>query len=210
MSIGSHLYDSRSILVEAIRKIVAETERILNQSESDLSDIFLTSGSTIDIYIPYIPNYHLLLLPPYRICKDAETELTNDLNRETLENAVRSAVSWWERICGTGLGKKKAAKALEDELESLLRETFDELFEKIATELQRLGLEALNTMEGSLQHIFRAKRNFLEELEKGASLDEVEQQKIDDQLVELDRRKLQVEELKAEYDHDLASEARSA
>ena len=196
MYIGNHLYQDRNVLSQTIRDIVSKIENRLNQAENDLSEKLLASGYTSD----QGPRYHLLPISANIICKDVEAELSNDLNLETLQNTVEAATTWWQRVWHTSVGKSAAVKQLNLQLESLLQKNLDGLSKHIDRELRNLGQEALKTMEGSCQHILREKQKLLEELQVKISSDEDKRQEIDDQLVELDRRKLQVETLKAEYE----------
>ena len=196
MRTGNHLYKKRCILVYAIEDIVKKTEGMLNQAESDLSEKLLASGLTVD----HMPEYHLLPISAYTICKDAEEELTNNLVLEDLKNTVDSVTTWWQRVWSRNGAVQEVVNALRVELERTLQNTLEKSFEQTGRKLKKLGEEALNTMERSCHHILNEKQLFLGELKEKISLDEEKRQEIDDQLVELERRKLQVEELKAEYD----------
>ncbi len=196
MGIGNHLYKKRFILVEAIEAIVGKTEDMLNQEEADLSEKLLASGLTVD----HMPEYHLLPISAYTICKDAEEELTNNLDLEVLKNTVDSVTTWWQRVWSPYKAVQEVVKTLKVKLERILQNTLKKIFDQTDRKLTKLGEEALGTMERSCQHILNEKQLFLEELKEKISLDEEKRQEIDDQLVELERRKQQVEELKAEYD----------
>ena len=196
MSIGNHLYNNRNDLAHAISNIVSKIEGMLNQAENGLSEKLLASGFIVD----QGPRYHLLPISSHTICQEVEAELRNKLNHETLQSTVKAATTWWQRIVNTSLGKSEAVKQLKIELESLLQETLDGLSKHTERKLLNLGQNALKTMQGSCGHILNERQELLEDLQKEISSDEDRRQEIDDQLVELDRRKLQVDELKAEYD----------
>ena len=196
MGIGNHLYTHRNVLAQAIRDIVRTIEDTLNQAENDLSEKLLVSGFSFD----QGPQYHLLPISANTICKDVEAELENDLNFETLQGTVKATTTWWQRFWDTSKGKKAAVKQLDSALKSLLQKELDKLSNYIGRELDNLGQEALRTMEGRCQDILEEKQKLLEELQETISSDEDKRQEIDEQLVELDRRKLQVELLKAEYE----------
>ena len=196
MSTGYHLSQKRNVLARAIREIVRKIEGMLNQAENDLSAKLLASGFTVD----QGPRYHLLPISSHTICKEVEAELRNNLDLETLQSTMKTATTWWQRLWDTGAGKRAAVGQLKVELESLLQETLDGLSEHTERKLLNLGQNALKTMQGSCGHILNERQELLEDLQKEISSDEDRRQEIDDQLVELDRRKLQVDELKAEYD----------
>ena len=194
-SIQDKLFGERATLAKSILRIVGKIEGELNQAETKLSNELLASGLKGNV-----PQYHLLPISSQTLCKDAEEGLRSNLDRETLQSIVKAATTWWQRILGTGLGKRAAVGELEPELKSLLQKTLKGLSEHTERDLLKLGQEALRTMEGSCGHILNERQILLEALQEKISSDEDKRQEIDDQLVELDRRKLQVDELKAEYD----------
>ncbi len=195
-SIESNLYRERNVLAKAIRDIVSKIEGTLNQAENELSDKFLSSGLTVDEG----PQYHLLPVSSHTICKEAEAELINKLDRETLGNAVSDATTFWQWLFDTKKGRSAAIQRLEAELGKRLKKTLKGLSEETSRELQKHGEEALQTMQKRGRRNLEERHKLLKELEKEISSDENKRQEIDEQLVELDRRKLQVDELKAEYD----------
>ena len=194
-SIQDKLFRERTTLAKSIQRIVGKIEGELNQAETNLSNELLASGLKGNV-----PQYHLLPISSHTLCKDAEEGLRSNLDRETLQSIVKAATTWWQRIWGTGLGKRAAVGELEPELKSLLQKTLKGLSEHTERELLNLGQNALKTMQGSCGHILNERQKLLENLQEKISSDEDRRQEIDDQLVELDRRKLQVDELKAEYD----------
>ena len=92
--IQSKLYSKRNDLADAIGDVVRKIEGALNQAENEFSETLLASGLTVD----HVPQYHLLPVTSRTICKEAEAELLNTLNPETLENAVRTATTGWQRF----------------------------------------------------------------------------------------------------------------
>lgn len=192
MGIGNRLSQNRNVLAKAIVAIVSDIEIMLNGAENDLSEELFASGFTA--------RYHLLPISPHTICQQVEEELINNLKLEELQSVVKDATTWWQRFWDTRVGKHAAVSNLKTKLESRLRKTLKGLSEHIGRELRECGQKALNTMEWSCQHIIDERQDRLEKLQGEISSDEDMKQEIDDQLVELDRRKLQVDELKAEYD----------
>ena len=95
--IQSKLYSKRNDLADAIGDVVKKIESTLNQAENELSETLLASGLTVG----HVPQYHLLPVTSRTICKEAEAELLNTLDHETLENAVREAASAWQRFFNT-------------------------------------------------------------------------------------------------------------
>lgn len=196
MSIGNYLYKHRNVLAQAIRDIVRTIEATLNKAETDLSEKLLASGSTLN----QGPQYHLLPISANSMCKDAESQLENNLNLGTLQGTVEATTTWWQRVWDTSKGKSDAANKLNADLKVLLKKNLDKLSEETIRKLDTLGQEALQTMEGSCRYILEEKRKLLEDLQKEISSDEDKRQEIDDKVMELDRRKLQVEALKADYE----------
>ena len=196
IGIGNHLYKRRNDLAKTISGIVLIIENTLNKAENDLSEELLASGFSFDLR----PQYHLLPIPARSICKDVEAELENNLNLETLRGTVKAATTWWQRVWDTSRGKNDAVKRLKSELRSLLRGHLDKLSDDISRHLDRLGKEALGTMQRRCRNILKEKQKLLDEFQETTTSDEDKLQEIDDQFVELDRRKLQVEALKAEYE----------
>ena len=194
-SIQDKLFHERATLAKSIQRIVGKIEGELNQAETNLSNELLASGLKGNV-----PQYHLLPISSHTLCKDAEEGLRSNLDRETLQSIVKAATTWWQRLWDTGLGKRAAVGELEPELKSLLQKTLEGLSEHTKRELLNLGQKALETMQGSCGHILNERQELLEKLQGKISSDEDKRQEIDDQLVELDRRKLQVDKLKAEYD----------
>ena len=123
--IQSKLYSKRNDLADAIGDVVRKIEGALNQAENELSETLLVSGLTVD----HMPQYHLLPVTSRTICEEAEAELLNTLNRETLENAVRTATTGWQRFWNTQKGRGSAVERLLPILEECLNESLKGLSE---------------------------------------------------------------------------------
>ena len=199
--IQSKLYSKRNDLADAIRDVVRKIESALNQAENELFETLLTSGLTVD----YMPQYHLLPVTSRTICKEAEAELLNTLDHETLENAVREVASGWQRFWNTQKGRSFAVETLDPILEECLTKSLEGLSDHTFRELDNLGQKALQTMEESCQRNLGPRYNLLEELKKENSSDENKRREIEDQIAELEQRKRQLDALKNEYDLEMGA-----
>ena len=198
--IQSNLYNKRNDLADAIKDIVQKIEGALNQAENELSETLLASGLT-----DYVPQYHLLSVTSRTICKEAEAELLNTLDHETLENAVREVVSVLQQFLNTQKGRSTAVEKLRPILEKHLKESLEGLSEHTVRELDNLGQKALQTMEDSCRRNLEERDKQLEELQEEISSDENKRRKIEDKIAELERRKRQLDVLKDEYDQAMGA-----
>ena len=160
--IQSKLYNKRNDLADAIKDIVQKIEGVLNQAENELSETLLASGLTVD----YMPQYHLLPVTSRTICKEAEAELLNTLDHETLENAVREVASGWQRFWNTQKGRSSAVEKLLPILAEHLKKSLEGLSEHTIRELNNLGQKALQTMEESCRRNLEERNKLLEELQE--------------------------------------------
>ena len=199
--IQSKLYNKRNELADAIKDIVQKIEGALNQAENELSETLLASGLTVD----HVPQYHLLPVTSRSICKDTEDKLLNTLNRETLENAVRTAANAWQRFWNTQQGRSSAVERLLPILEECLNESLKGLSEHIVRELNNLGQKALQTMEESCRRNLEERNKLLEELQEEISSDENKRREMEDNIAELEQRKRQLDALKNEYDLEMGA-----
>ncbi|MXV84098.1 hypothetical protein F4Z98_12090 [Candidatus Poribacteria bacterium] len=71
--------------------------------------------------------------------------------------------------------------------------------------MNNLGQKALQTMEESCRRNLDERNKLLEELQEEISADENMRREIEDRIAELERRKLQVDELKAEYNLEMGA-----
>ena len=197
--IESKLYSKRNDLADAIGNVVKKTESTLNQAENELSETLLASGLTIDD----VPQYHLLPVTSRTICKEAEAELLNTLDHETLENAVRATTSGLQRFFDTQKGRRAAVETLRPILEERLKKSLEYLSNNTDRKLNDLGQKALQTMEESCRRNLGTRKTLLEELQEEISSDENKRREIEDQIAELERRKRQLDTLKDEYDLEM-------
>ncbi len=193
--IQSKLYSKRNALADAIGDVVKKIESALNQAENELSETLLASGLT-----DYVPQHHLLPVTSRIICKEAEDELLNTLDREFLVSTVRAAANAWQRFWNTQKGRSIAVEGILPILQKHLNESLEELSVHTVRELDNLGQKALHTMEESCRRNLKERDKQLEELQKGISSDEDMRRKIEDQIAELAQRKRQLDAIKDEYD----------
>ena len=197
-SVQQELYGARGSLTQAIRDLVTRIETILNEAEDRLSNALLASGLG-----PRMPQTHLLPITARTICKEAEDKLIEALDRGALSKVVNEATSWWQRTFDTKQGGKNAVEALEPELGRILKQALDGIAERTRRELEKLGQEALKSMEGSSRDILEQRRKLLDELDEDDSLDEEKLVQINKQLEEVAEQKLHVESLQAEYEQEV-------
>ncbi len=194
-SIQDRLYHERDTLANTITEVVEKMEGTLDQAECDLKDKLLASGLKASV-----PQPHLLPISSHTICKGGEAELLNKLDSLTLKKAVKEATGFWAGLFNTEAGRRDAVKKLITELGSHLGNTLEEISAHAGRELYNLGQKALSPMEGSCQSNLDKRQKLLEELEKENASDKDKRRDIEDGIAELERRKLQVDALNAEYD----------
>ncbi len=192
------LYKERIILAKGIRVLVNQMETVLNNAENQLSDTLLASGLGVRV-----PRVYLLPVSSRTICKDAEDRLIKDLDRDSLNKVVDEATKWWQRIFNTDAGREAAVERLKPELESILGEALRNLPEHTRRELNKLGEEALQSMENSCREILERRRELLDDLEKGDLVDKEQEVQLRKKLRELEKRKLEVQNLQVEYEEDV-------
>ena len=193
--IQSKLYSKRNDLAYAIGDVVKKIESTLNQAENELSETLLASGLTVD----HVPQYHLLPVTSRTICKEAEEELLNTLDHETLENAVREVASGWQQFWNTKKGRNSGIETLRPILEECLTKSLEYLSNYTFRELNNLGQKALQTMVESCRRNLETRNKLLEELQEDISSDDNKRREIEDQIAELEQRKRQLDALKNEY-----------
>ena len=193
-SLQHELHKERTCLADDIRKLIDRIETILNDTENELSDAILASGLG-----ERLPRTHLLPVSARTICKDAEAILIENLDRGALNQVVAEVTNWWQRTFNMEAGRKAAAKRLKIELGDALEKALGSIPEHTKQELGRLGHEALESMEGSCRDILERRRKLLDELEKGDLSDEEKEAQLSKELGEVEKQRLQVETLQAEY-----------
>ena len=192
------LYKERTLLAKAIRALVNQIETVLNNAENQLSDALLASGLGVRV-----PRIHLLPVSARTICKDAEDRLIQHLDRDSLNEVVDEAITWWQRILNTKGGRTAAVERLTPDLESILGKALRNVPEHTIRELNKLGEDALKSMENSCREILERRRELLDDLEKGDLVDEEQEVQLIKKLREVEKRKLQVQNLEAEYEEDV-------
>ena len=193
-SLQHELHKERARLANDIRKLINRIETMLNDTENELSDAILVSGLG-----ERPPRTHLLPVSARTICKDAEAILIEDLDRGALNQVVAEATNWWQRTFNTKVGRKAAVELLKVDLGDALGKALSNIPEHTSQELDKLGQEALESMEKSCRDILKQRRELLEELERGDSSDEEKEAQLSKELGEVKKRILQVETLQAEY-----------
>ena len=192
------LYKERGLLTKAIRALVNQIETVLNNAENQLSDALLTSGLGVRL-----TSVHLLPVTARTICKDAEDRLIEHLNRDSLNEVVDEATTWWQRTFNTKAGLRAAVERLKPDLENILGKALRNVPEHTKRELNKLGQEALQSMENSCREILERRAALLEELEKGDLVDEEQEVQLRKELGDVEKRRLQVENLQAQYEADV-------
>ena len=192
-SLPHELHKERGTLAKAIRTLVNQIETMLNNTENQLSDTLLASGLGVRI-----SQNHLLPVSARTICKDAEDRLAN-LDLDALNKVINESTTWWQRILNTSGGLRDAVARLEIELRKILKEALHNIPEHTKRELDKLGQEAFESMEGSCRDILERRRELLDELEKGDLSDEEKEAQLSKDLGEVEKRMLQVETLQEEY-----------
>ncbi len=193
-SLQHELHKERARLANDIRKLVNRIETVLNDTENELSDAILASGLG-----ERPPRTHLLPVSARAICKDAEAILIENLDRGALNQVVAEAANWWQRTFNTKVGRKAVVERLKVDLGDALGKALSNIPEHTRQELDKLGQEALESMEKSCRDILERRRELLDELEKGDLSDEEKEVQLSKELGEVEKRMLQVETLQVEY-----------
>ena len=193
-SLQHELHKERARLANDIRKLIDRIETMLNGTENELSDAILASGLG-----ERLPRTHLLPVSARTICKDAEAILIENLDRGALNQVVAEATNWWQRTFNTKVGRKAAVELLKVDLGDALGKALSNIPEHTRQELDKLGREALESMEGSCRDILERRRDLLDELDKGDLSDEEKEAQLSKELGEVEKRRLQVETFQAEY-----------
>ena len=193
-SLQHELHKERAHLANNIRKLINRIETMLNDTEKELSEAILASGLG-----ERPPRTHLLPVSARTICKDAEAILIENLDRGALNQVVAEATNWWQRTFNTKVGRKAAVELLKVDLGDALGKALSNIPEHTRQELDKLGQEALESMEKSCRDILERRRELLDELEKGDLSDEEKEPQLSKKLGEVKKRRLQVEALQAEY-----------
>ncbi len=194
------LYKERTTLAEAIRVLVNQIETVLNNAENQLSDVLLTSDLGARV-----PLTHLLPVTARTICKDAEDLLIEHLDREFLKEVVDEATIWWQRIFNTKAGRRDAVEGLMPEMEGILREALETIPGQTRRELVKLGQDAIQSMENSCREILERRLKLLDELEKGDLVDDAQEMQLTNELREVEKRRLQIENLQSEYQGEVTT-----
>ena len=193
-SLQHELHKERARLAEGIRKLTNRIETVLNDTENELSGAILTSGLG-----ERLPRTHLLQVRARTICKRSEAILIENLDRGVLNQVVAEATNWWQRTFNTRVGRKAAVERLKVDLGDALGKALGDIPEHTRQELDKLGQEALESMEKSCRDILERRRELLDELEKGDLSDEEKEAQFNKKLGEVEKRVLQVEALQADY-----------
>ena len=193
-SLQHELHKERARLAEGIRKLTNRIETVLNDTENELSGAILTNGLG-----ERLPRTHLLQVRARTICKRSEAILIENLDRGVLNQVVAEATNWWQRTFNTRVGRKAAVERLKVDLGDALGKALGDIPEHTRQELDKLGQEALESMEKSCRDILERRRELLDELEKGDLSDEEKEAQLNKNLGEVEKRMLQVEALQADY-----------
>ena len=193
-SLQHELHKERARLAEGIRKLTNRIETVLKDTDSELSGAILTSGLG-----ERLPWTHLLRVSARTICKNAETILTEDLDRGALNQVVAEATNWWQRTFNTKVGRRASVERLKVDLGKALGKALNNIPEHTRQELDKLGQGALDAMKESCRDILGRRQELLDELKKGNLSDEEKEAQLSKEFGEVENRMMQVETLRAEY-----------
>ena len=193
------LYKERSTISEHLRVLVKGVETKLNDAESTLSDEFMRSG-----FGTRVLRTHLMPVSARTICKDAEGKLIANLDEDLLAEVLRRATNLWQRIFNTARGKKAAIESLRPSLGAAFREALGVIPGHTERELKKLADEALGSMEESCRDILEKRKGQLEALEQEGASDEETRERINKELADVAKQKLEVTTLQDEYESAIA------
>ena len=194
------LYKERSTIAEHVRVLVEGIETKLNQAESELSERIMRGG-----FGNRVLRTHLLPVSARSICKHAEEELFEHLDREVLAKVVRRATNWWQRHFNPAKGKRAAIEHLRPGLERGLREALAVIPGHTERELKKLADEAVGSMEKSCRQSLEKRQDHLDALEKEDVSDKETHERISKEIADVAERTRQVKALQGEWEAAVAS-----
>ena len=189
----------RGVLSENLAKVNSSVKSTLEDVEQALSEILQGSGLGLRR-----ARRHFMRISPYDLCRQAVQEIMEEILVEGLQDVVKDAARWWQRLFNTAGGRQKALGALEPLLGAALKTSIDKLETNLFNKLEEVVETAMAEMEKDLRKMLARNEAVIEELNEDDRSESEQRAMIDAKLIEINKDLAEVVRLRNEMEGELA------
>ena len=150
----------RSEIIAPLRGLFDAAEQALDDAESALSEQLLAGG-----FAPPRSRRHILSVSATTLVRDAEKELRQTLEAETLKGLIKDSTIFWKRWWNPKAGRTPAITAVLPELERVLFDAIDDCTRKASENVRVSVAKAMEELASGVNSVLEDRRLFLQRLE---------------------------------------------